>query len=64
MELQLLRVVFDEGWKICCRSDAFGPYESKVSAVTTARQWLDNAVRQGHAVKLVIDGDGGGRLGG
>jgi hypothetical protein len=58
MEQQLLRVIFDGGWKICFRADAFGPFESKSAAIETARQWQQNAVRQGHAVKLLIDGDG------
>ncbi len=60
MEQQLLRVIFDGGWKICFRADAFGPFETKGDAVATARQWQQNAVRQGHAVKLLIDGDGEG----
>jgi hypothetical protein len=64
MEQQLLRVVFDDGWKICYRAEAFGPYETQNTAVSTAREWLHNAERQGHTVKLVIDGDGEDRAAG
>lgn len=57
MEQQLLRVIFEDGWKICFRADAFGPYPTKQDAVLTAQRWKQNAERQGHAVRIAVEGE-------
>lgn len=58
MEQQLLRVIFDDGWKICFRADAFGPYPTKQDALLTARRWQHNAERQGHEVQVLVEAEG------